>query len=80
MRADNKKQVRNEKTEAFLRVFRAVLVLAVTGLVGFFVYSNTLGGHDHKFPFKLGLDLAGGRRRAIVRDPNAGRRRAARDR
>lgn len=68
MRADNKKQVRNEKTEAFLRVFRAVLVLAITGLVGFFVYSNTLGGHDHKFPFKLGLDLAGGSQLTYVAD------------
>lgn len=46
-------------TELFIRIFRALLVLAVTGAIGFFVYGNTM--HDNaKFPFKFGLDLAGG--------------------
>ena len=46
-------------TEVFIRIFRALLVLIVTGAIGFFVYGNTV--HDNaKFPFKFGLDLAGG--------------------
>lgn len=50
---------KNEKTEAFLRIFRAVGVLVLTGLVGFFVYGNIVD-ENAKFPFKFGLDLAGG--------------------
>lgn len=49
----------DERSEAVIRVFQAIAVLAISGLVGFFVYSNTFSeqpGH----PFKLGLDLAGG--------------------
>ncbi len=43
----------------FLRIFRALLVLAVIGFLGHFVYTNaTRDGAEH--PFKLGLDLAGG--------------------
>ena len=46
-------------TQVFIRIFRALLVLVVTGAIGFFVYGNTF--HDNaKFPFKFGLDLAGG--------------------
>ena len=43
----------------FIQRFRAVAVLAVIGLVGFFVYSNSVTD-GAKYPFKLGLDLAGG--------------------
>lgn len=46
-------------TDRFLRIFRALVVLALIGLGGYFVYHNVIdpnAGH----PFKLGLDLAGG--------------------
>lgn len=49
----------SEKTQVFIRIFRAILVLIVTGLIGWFVYGNTINS-DSKFPFKFGLDLAGG--------------------
>ncbi len=47
------------QVEVFIRVFRAVIVLAVGALVGYFVWHNTTAP-EAKFPFKLGLDLAGG--------------------
>lgn len=47
------------QTEAFLRVFRALVVLVVVGMLGFNVYQNTVSP-DATHPFKLGLDLAGG--------------------
>lgn len=55
---NNKTEV-SKSTEVFIRIFRAVLVLAVTGAIGFFVYNNTMNDTS-KFPFKFGLDLAGG--------------------
>ena len=60
MTDNNKKtEVVIDGTEIFIRIFRAFLVLVVTGCVGWFVYTNTM--HDGaRFPFKLGLDLAGG--------------------
>ncbi len=47
------------QVEAFVRIFRAVVVLLVGMAVAYFVYYNaqTPGA---KYPFKLGLDLAGG--------------------
>jgi len=45
-------------TEIFIRIFRALLVLAVTAAVGYFVYSNMHPGSKHAF--KYGLDLSGG--------------------
>lgn len=47
------------QSQAFLRVFRAVVVLALVSWVGFSVYQNTVQS-DAERPFKLGLDLAGG--------------------
>jgi preprotein translocase subunit SecD len=44
---------------AFLRIFKAVLLLGVLGYLGFFVYQNAVK-EDAAHPFKLGLDLAGG--------------------
>lgn len=55
----NNQEVVSATTEAFIRIFRAVLVLAVTGAIAWFVYGNTVN-EDAKFPFKFGLDLAGG--------------------
>ncbi len=48
-----------DRTAGFLRVFRAIVLIVVTGLIGFFVYTNATSP-DARFPFKLGLDLAGG--------------------
>jgi protein-export membrane protein SecD len=47
------------QTELFIRIFRAVLVLVVTGCIAWFVYGNT-HNDQARFPFKFGLDLAGG--------------------
>ncbi len=67
MSGDNKAAVRSEKTESFLRIFRAVGVLAITGLIGYFVYGNAFHD-DARFPFKFGLDLAGGSQLTYVAD------------
>ena len=45
-------------TEIFIRMFRAFLVLVITGAIAYFVYGNMHGGA--RFPFRYGLDLAGG--------------------
>ncbi len=45
-------------TEIFIRIFRALLVLAITAAVGYFVYSNMHPGS--KYAFRYGLDLSGG--------------------
>lgn len=66
--SNKNKGPKNERTEAFIRVFRAVLVLLITGYIGFFVYSNAVGGSMAKFPFRLGLDLAGGSQLTYVAD------------
>lgn len=59
----NQKQANQSTTtagvEAFIRVFRALVVLLVGALVGYFVYHNAVTP-EASYPFKLGLDLAGG--------------------
>ena len=47
------------QTKTFLRWFRASLVLAVIIGIGVFVYTNATK-ENASYPFKLGLDLAGG--------------------
>ncbi len=49
----------NSTEQTVIRIFQALAVLVVTGLVGFFVYTNATN-ENAKYPFKLGLDLAGG--------------------
>ncbi len=46
-------------TELFIRIFRAVVVLGVGGLIAYFVFNNATNP-EANYPFKLGLDLAGG--------------------
>ncbi len=46
-------------TDGVIRVFHAVVVLLCALGIGYFVYSSTVNA-DSKYPFKLGLDLAGG--------------------
>lgn len=50
---------KKDEAEGFIRGFRAVIVLLCAGLLGYFVYASTVQT-DSKYPFKLGLDLAGG--------------------
>lgn len=46
-------------TEVFIRIFRALLVLAVTGVIAFFVFSHATK-ENSPYAFRFGLDLAGG--------------------
>lgn len=49
------------KTEAFIRIFWALVLLAVLGFLSLSLYNNVTKG-DSDQTFKLGLDLAGGSR------------------
>ncbi len=53
-----KKDTRGD-SETFIRRFHAVSVLVLIAVIGYFVYANT-ADENARFPFKLGLDLAGG--------------------
>lgn len=46
-------------SKGFIRIFHALAAVAVLALVGYFVYINAVSPKP-QFPFKLGLDLAGG--------------------
>jgi protein-export membrane protein SecD len=45
-------------TSRFIRIFYALAIIAAGAALGYFVYHNVAEGG--RFPFKLGLDLAGG--------------------
>ncbi len=45
--------------ENFLRIFRVIVVIVVSALIAYFVYNNATNPNAN-YPFKLGLDLAGG--------------------
>lgn len=48
-----------EKSQSIVRIFYALVTVGVGVLIGFFVWQNAT--YDNaKYPFKLGLDLAGG--------------------
>lgn len=49
----------DQSTDKSIRIFRAIVVVIFSVLVGYFVYTTTVNP-DSKYPFKLGLDLAGG--------------------
>jgi len=49
----------NAGTQAFLRTFRAIVVVMVVAGIAFWVYQNGTQPESEN-PFKLGLDLAGG--------------------
>lgn len=57
----------SEKTAQFIRIFRALAVLVITAGVGYFVYSSVVD-ENARFPFKFGLDLAGGSQLIYVAD------------
>lgn len=50
---------KKSSTDVTIRMFHALIVLILGGLVGFFVYTNAFS-ENPDYPFKLGLDLAGG--------------------
>ncbi len=53
--------------EGVIRGFRAAVVVVLGCLLGYFVYATTLNT-DSKYPFKFGLDLAGGSQLTYVAD------------
>jgi protein-export membrane protein SecD len=55
----SKPQPENTSSAAFLRIFRAALVVGIIGYLAYFVYGNVTSDNSQR-PFKLGLDLAGG--------------------
>ena len=55
----NSVQPTSPKVDAFLRLFRALVILVAVSGLAFLVYQNATSS-DAKHPFKLGLDLAGG--------------------
>lgn len=57
--ADTQQSQEQTASGAIIRTFYALVVLVLGGLLGFFVYLNATQP-DAGYPFKLGLDLAGG--------------------
>lgn len=56
-----------KKTEGVIRVFRALVVVCIGILLGYFVYTSTVR-EGSAYPFKFGLDLAGGSQLVYVAD------------
>lgn len=56
---NNSNSTPSSGSESFLRFFRAFAVLMLLGLITYFVHSNVVN-EDAKYPFKFGLDIAGG--------------------
>lgn len=54
-------------SDGIIRVFRALVVVALGGLFGYFVYGTTVNDASD-YPFKFGLDLAGGSQLTYVAD------------
>ncbi len=55
----NTQDKETQSVEGFIRFFRALVVVLVGIAIGYFVYNNATNP-EANFPFKLGLDLAGG--------------------
>lgn len=56
-----------ESSEDVVRAFRALTVIVVGCVLGYFVYATTQNS-ESKYPFKFGLDLAGGSQLVYVAD------------
>jgi preprotein translocase subunit SecD len=56
-----------EGNDGFIRAFRALIVILLGCALGYFVYATTLNT-ESKYPFKFGLDLAGGSQLTYVAD------------
>ena len=52
-------ETKSERVDGFLRGFRALALIVILAVVGWFVFNNATNP-DASNPFKLGLDLAGG--------------------
>ena len=55
----NQKESEKENVDGVIQVTRAIFVVLAAIAIGYFVYTTTVHT-DSKYPFKLGLDLAGG--------------------
>ncbi len=55
--SDNQKE--GGSAEGVIRIFRAIAVIAIAAVVGYFVYVTTIN-QNSPYAFKLGLDLSGG--------------------
>jgi protein-export membrane protein SecD len=55
----DRKQETEKEGEGAVRAFRAIAVIVLGAAIGFFVYTTTVSPNS-SYPFKLGLDLAGG--------------------
>lgn len=61
------KRKEGESSEGIIRFFRAVVVIALGIGLGYFVYASTVKS-ESEYPFKFGLDLAGGSQLTYVAD------------
>ncbi len=55
----NNNQKEQGNAEGVIRIFRAIVVIAVAVMLGYFVYVTTVN-QNSPYAFKLGLDLSGG--------------------
>ncbi len=55
------------ESEGVIRTFRAIVVIAIGVALGYFIYTTTIDPGS-KYPFKFGLDLAGGSQLTYVAD------------
>ena len=56
-----------KSTESVIKIFRALVVIALGILLGYFVYTTTIN-EESRYPFKYGLDLNGGSQLVYVAD------------
>jgi protein-export membrane protein SecD len=62
-----KKTQQGGESEGVIRAFRALTVIVVGCVLGYFVYATTQNS-ESKYPFKFGLDLAGGSQLVYIAD------------
>jgi preprotein translocase subunit SecD len=62
-----KTHVTKGESEGFIRTFRALVVVLLGCALGYFVYASTINS-ESAYPFKFGLDLAGGSQLTYVAD------------
>ncbi len=55
------------ESDGVIKAFRAVVVVVLGCALGYFVYASTVA-ENGKYPFKFGLDLAGGSQLTYVAD------------
>lgn len=65
--ATEQKREADPSTSQFIRIFWAIVIVLTAGAIAYFVYGNVFN-EGARFPFKLGLDLAGGSQLTYVAD------------